>query len=93
MRHMGTVLAALGAAGCWFFCAAYWWKTRGDWTRTPVGWHLMLFTADLGLLLSLAVVGRVWPDYPGRTAVTNVFFAFLVVQIYWRIVLLYRAQQ
>lgn len=92
MRDVTTALAILGAVGCWYFVAAYWWTTRGDWARTPAGRHVMLFTADLGFLMSLIVLARVWPDYPGRTLVTFVAFAALVVQVYWRIVLLHRVQ-
>lgn len=52
----------------------------------------MLFTADLGLLLTLIVAARIWPNYPGRATFTLLLFAGLVVQVVWRCVLLHRAQ-
>jgi hypothetical protein len=92
MRDITNAIAALGAAGCWYFVAAYWVTTRGDWRRTPGGRHVMQFTANLGVLFTLIVSARFWPDYPGRSVVTLVAFAALVVQIGWRCVLLHRAQ-
>lgn len=92
MRTVTTALSVLGASGCWYFVVAYWWTTRGDWAHNPAGRHVMQFTANLGLLLSLAVAARIWPDYPGRQTITLIVFAALVAQIYWRIVLLHRAQ-
>lgn len=93
MRTIGTVLALLGGVASWYFVAAYWWSTRGDWRRTAAGRHIMLITANLGLLMSLIVAARVWPDYPGRQAITAAAFAALVAQIGWRIVLMHRAQR
>lgn len=92
MREFTTVVAALGTVGCWYFVGAYWVTTRGDWHRTPAGRHVMQFTANLGFLLTLIVVARVWPDYPGRAGITMVSFSALVVQVWWRCVLLHRAQ-
>ena len=92
MTTLTTVLAVLGAAGCWYFVAAYHWLTGGDWRRTAAGRHLMAFTATLGALLSWIVVVRVWPDLPGRRLVSLGLFAALVVLIYHRAVLLHRAQ-
>jgi hypothetical protein len=92
MRHIGTVLAAIGGVGCWYFVVSYWALTRGDFRLTPEGRHIMQFTANLGVLFSLIVAARIWPDYPGRDAVTLVAFALLVGQIWWRIVLMHRAQ-
>ena len=92
MRDLTTGVAALGAAGCWYFVAAYWVTTRGDWHRTAMGRHVMQFTANLGLLMTLIVAARIWPTYPGRQAVTLAAFAVLVVQIWHRVVLMHRAQ-
>jgi len=92
VRDLTTALAALGAAGCWYFVFVYWATTAGDWRRNPGGRHVMLFTGDLGVLLSLIVAARIWPEYPGRSVVTLVAFALLVAQILWRCVLLHRAQ-
>lgn len=92
MRNISTVLAAVGAVGCWYFVAAYWVTTRGDWWLTPAGRHVMQFTANLGLLLTLSVAARIWPGYPGREVVVMVAFAALVVQIWHRVVLMHRAQ-
>ncbi|MEU5668939.1 hypothetical protein ABZ749_00950 [Micromonospora sp. NPDC047753] len=92
MRDLTTAVAAVGAAGCWYFVLVYWATTAGDWRHNPGGRHVMLFTADLGVLLTLIVAARIWPDYPGRSVVTLVAFALLVVQILWRCVLLHRAQ-
>lgn len=93
MKELTTALAAVGAAGCWYFVFAYWLTTAGDWRHNPGGRHVMLFTADLGLLLTVIVAARIWPNYPGRSTVTLVLFGLLVVQIVWRCVLLHRAQR
>ena len=92
MRDVTTVLAAVGAIGCWYFVVAFWWTTRGDWRHNAGGRHVMLFTADLGLLMTLIVMARIWPHYPGRAEVTLVAFALLVAQILYRCVLLHRTQ-
>lgn len=93
MMTAGTVLAAVGAVGCWYFVVAYWWSTRGDWHRSAAGRHLMWFTANLGVLFALVVLARLLGDYPGRQTITTTAFALLVAQVYWRIVLLRRAQR
>lgn len=92
MRDLTTALVAVGAAGCWYFVVAFWLTTAGDWRHNRGGRHVMLFTADLGLLMTLIVAARIWPDYPGREVVTLAAFALLVVQIVYRCVLLHRAQ-
>ncbi len=92
MRNAATVLATLGALACWYFVVVFWVTTAGDWRHNPGGRHVMQFTANLGLLLSLIATARLWPDYPGREVVVLVAFALLVVQIVWRCVLLHRAQ-
>lgn len=92
MRELTNLIAALGAIGCWYFVAAYWVTTRGDWMRSPAGRHIMQFTANLGLLMSLIAIARFWPDYPGREVIVLVAFAALVLQVWWRIVLMHRAQ-
>lgn len=93
MMIAGTVLSVLGAVGCWYFVVAYWALTRGDWHRTAAGRHVMQFTANLGVLFSLIVLARLWPDYIGRPVITLVAFAALVAQLMWRIVLMHRAQR
>jgi hypothetical protein len=92
VRDASTVLTVLGAVACWYFVVVYHWTTRGDWRRTPVGRHLMAFTANLGALFVLIVVARLWPDYPLRPQITLVFFAAVVAQLAWRCVLLHRYQ-
>ncbi|MEW2442775.1 putative phage holin [Micromonospora marina] len=92
MNDLNTMLAGIGAAACWYFVVAFWVTTGGDWRRNPGGRHVMQFTANLGLLMTLIVLARVWPQYPGRAAVTLVAFAALVAQVVWRCVLLHRTQ-
>lgn len=89
---MSTGLSVVGALACWYFVAVYWWKTGGDWMRTWAGRHVMQFTANLGVLLTLIVAARLWPRYAGRDVIVLVVFAALVAQIVWRCVLLHRAQ-
>jgi hypothetical protein len=93
MKEITTVLSVLGAAGCWYFVVAYHVTTGGDWRHNPFGQHLMAYTANMGLLLTLIVTARIWPNYPGRQVVTLVLFACLVLQVWWRCVLLHRAQR
>ncbi|MFI6228868.1 hypothetical protein ACIBCR_16315 [Micromonospora echinospora] len=92
MKDLTTALAVVGAAACWYFVAVYWWTTRGDWAYNRAGRHVMVFTANLGVLMTLAALARVWPDYPGREAVVLVAFASLVAQVVHRCVLLHDAQ-
>ncbi|MER7164484.1 hypothetical protein ABT336_00175 [Micromonospora sp. NPDC000207] len=92
IRDAGTMLAAIGAVACLYFVVAYQVSTSGDWRHSPVGRHLMQFTGCLGLLMGLIVAARLWPEYPGRDQVTLLVFAWLVVQVIWRSVLLHRAQ-
>lgn len=92
MRDITTAVALLGAAGCWYFVVAYWWTTRGDWMRNPAGRHIQQFTINLGVLFTLIVAARLFRDYPGREVVTLVAFGALVLQVWWRVVLMHRAQ-
>lgn len=97
MRNAATVLTVIGALGCWYFCIVYHLKTGGtwrlgDWAHNTGGRHLMQMSGCLGVLLTLIVAARVWPTFPGRVVITLVVFAYLVVQILWRCVLLHRAQ-
>ncbi|MEU4570739.1 hypothetical protein [Micromonospora sp. NPDC023956] len=92
MNNLTAALAVVGAGVCWYFVGAYHVLTGGDWRRNPGGMHVMVFTANLGVLLTLAAAGRVWPDYPGREFVVTLVFAALVGQLVWRCVLLHREQ-
>lgn len=93
MRDITTALAVVGLLACMWFVTAYWWTTGGDWRRTAAGRHLMAFTANLGVLLALIVLARLWPTYPGREPIVLVAFAGLVVQLVRRCVLLHTAQR
>lgn len=93
MREAGNILSALGALACWYFVAVYWWKTRGDWRHSWAGRHVMLLSANFAVLLTLIVMARLWPTYPGRSLVTIVVYAALVTQLVWQCVLLHRAQR
>lgn len=93
MMIAGTVLSVLGALGCWYFVVAYWVLTRGDWHQSAVGRHLMQFMANLAVLFSLIVLVRLFGNYPGRPVITTVAYAVFVAQIWWRIVLMHRAQR
>lgn len=92
MKDLITALAVLGTLAAWRFVIVWWWRTRGDWARNPGGRHVMQLTAYLGVLITLIVVARIWPEYPGRSVVTAVFFALLVGQLVWRNVLMDREQ-
>lgn len=92
MTALTAALAVAGAGVCWYFVVAFHVLTGGDWRHNRGGQHVMAFTASLGLLLTLAAAGRVWPDYPGRELVVTVVFATLVGQLVWRCVLLHREQ-
>jgi uncharacterized membrane protein len=59
--------------------------------RTEMGWHLVVLTADLGLLMANGLIFRLLGDYPGRQVVNTVLFAVVVATIVWRILLLHRA--
>lgn len=92
MRYLTTAIAVTGAVACWYFVIAYWWTTRGDWARNSGGRHVMLFTADLGVLMTLIALARIWPTYPGRDVIVMIAFGGLVVQVVYRCVLLHRVQ-
>lgn len=92
MRDFITALAIVGAAAAWRFVIVFWWRTRGDWARNPGGRHVMQLTAYLGVLLTLSVITRIWPNYPGRAPIVGTFFALVVMQLVWRNVLMDREQ-
>lgn len=93
MRDISTALTLVGAIAAWYFVIAYWAFTRGDWRRTPSGWHIMLLTTDVAALLTLILAARLWPTYPGRPVITLVFYAALVGQLIYQCVLLHRVQR
>lgn len=93
MNNLTAALAVVGAGVCWYFVVAYHVLTGGDWRHNRGGQHVMAFTASLGLLMTLAAAGRVWPDYPGREVVVPAVFATLIGQLVWRCVLLHREQR
>lgn len=88
-----TTATAAGALGAWYFVVAYWVLTRGTWRRTGVGNHLMGFTGNLAMLLTLILVNRVLGLYPGRRAITAALFLTFVVQIFVQCVLLHMEQR
>lgn len=93
MRDFGTALTVTGAAACWYFVIGYHLLSGGGWRRSAAGRHLMQLSGGLGVLMTLIVAARVWPGYPGRPWVTLGVFAYVVVQMIWRCVLLHRAQR
>lgn len=93
MKDLGTALTLIGAGACWYFVIAYHVATGGDWRHSPAGRHLMQLSGGLGLLMTLILAARVWPTYPGRPWVTLAVFAYVVIQMVWRCVLLHRAQR
>ena len=92
LADLNTALAVVGAAACWWFVVAYHVRSGGDWAHNRGGRHVMWVTANLGLLMALIVLARVWPDYPGRQVVTFLAFAWLVLQLVRRLMLLYTEQ-
>lgn len=93
IRLAADLLATAGAVGCWWFVISYQVLTGGDWRRTAVGRHLFSFTANLGMILTLITVARFWPAYPGRQLIVVFTFGVLVGQVWYRVILLYRAQR
>lgn len=90
--NLTTLLAVVGLLACGWFVVAYQVTTGGDWRHSAAGRHLMTFTATLGLLFGLIMLGRAWPDYPGRSVVVPLALAALVVLLVRRCVLLHTAQ-
>lgn len=85
-------LAGLAGLAAWRFALMFHWRTGGDWRANAGGRHVMVLTADLAALLTLFTVSRVWPDWPGRQAVTLVLMAVLVYQLVRRNVLMDQEQ-
>lgn len=92
MTTAATVLAILGMALSWYFVFAFWLLTGGDWRFDQGGRHVMHLTANLAVLMSLAVLGRVWPGYPGRPGVVIAAFGLLVAQLGWQVVFMHKVQ-
>lgn len=84
-----SVLLAVGLAGCATFVGSYWWFSRG-WHRTAVGQNLMAMAAVLGGMLALSLAGLVWTP-PAWLFLGGM--ASLDAVMWWRVVLLWRAQR
>ena len=88
-----AVLVALVAAAT--FCVTY--ATVAPWRRSAEGWHLMTFTAVIGVAFGWITFRQVVPNMPPpaglsieipRAAILSALAALLV----WRLLLLVRAQ-
>lgn len=55
-------VAASGLVTLCSFVFAVVYHTHAPWRTTPVGRHLMLFTAAIGALAAYTVAVTVWPD-------------------------------
>jgi hypothetical protein len=84
-----NLLLAAGVAGVAWFVALY--SLRAPWWANEVGWHLVTFTTALGALMANGLIFRIVGDYPGRQIVNLVLFTVVVVSVWWRVALLYRA--
>lgn len=93
LTDLNTALAVIGAGACWWFVFAFHHLSGGDWRHNAGGRHVMQVTANLGVLLTLIVLARVWPDYPGRAVTTFTAFAALVGQLVHRCVLMHQEQR
>jgi hypothetical protein len=90
MRQATLALYVIGAASAWAFVVGYWLRTHGGWRRSPEGWHLMTFTASVGLIFTLLSVVRVLPLLAARV-VFLILVAAIDVGLIWRFVLMQTA--
>jgi len=72
------ILLWIGAVAQTAFVAL--WATM-PWFRTPVTRALMIKSAALAAMFDLMVLGRFWPNYPGRPVVVTVAFTLVVVGV------------
>jgi hypothetical protein len=79
--------------GCLVFVIAYAWSTRGRWRTTIMGKHIMIFMVVILTVTSLAVMsiifGTVWPH---RDLIRTLAWGSIATVIWWRVLLLFRAQ-
>lgn len=88
--NAAVVATALGAL---VFVVLYAWTTRGAWRTTPMGKHVMTFTAVIFAVSSLAVASIVWgTDWPYRNVIRTVAWSAVAFCLWWRVLLLYRVQ-
>jgi hypothetical protein len=78
-----TAASALVTLCCIAFAVVY--QLHAPWRSTPVGRHLMAFTAAIGALATYTVLVTVWPD--GTTATVLRFTRALVLLVIAALVL------
>lgn len=90
-----SIIAAVFAAalGATLFCVRFAVTTRGAWRRTPLGRHLMFFTAAVAVAELLSVVRVLFGDWPYRRAVLLVLFTAVAALSWQRWALLEREQR
>lgn len=88
--NLAVIATFLGAL---VFVVAYAWSTRGRWRATIMGKHIMIFMVVILTVTTLAVLsiffGTAWPH---RDLIRTVAWGAVATVIWWRVVLLFRAQ-
>ncbi|NUS25012.1 MAG: hypothetical protein HOV92_12425 [Streptomyces sp.] len=72
-----TAASGLVALCCIAFAVIY--HRNAPWRSTPVGRHLMVFTAAIGALAAYTVLVTIWPEGPTATALRYLRTVVLLV--------------
>jgi len=92
--NLWVVTAVIATAlGALVFVISYAWLTRNAWRRSAVGQNVMALTAVI-LVVSLLAVSAIMfgIDWPARNAIRAGAWWAVAVIVWWRVVLLFRAQ-
>lgn len=91
VRQLGNALLTAGCLGALVFVILY---LRSPWWKSPTGRNVMAMMGLIALLLGLAALPALFGvQYPFRDWVRAASFLLVAVVVWWRVVLLWRAQR
>lgn len=94
MKRVADVAIMFTAAGAVTFVIGYAWSTRGAWSRSAMGRHVMTFMAVIMVASGLALAGVLFgTDWPARDAIRAVAWTAIGACIWWQVGLLRRVQR
>jgi len=88
-----SLVTSIGFVGCLAFVVSYWWQTRGAWWKEEAGRFMMAVYVNLAILFLLVMVNQQFEDWPGRRWVTFILFLTYVLETWWPLRLLTKAQR
>lgn len=88
--RVALVLLAIGTT---FFPIYYQYSSRGDWRLTPMGRHLMGYTASAALLADAGIVRVYLPDLFGQELIRTLALGLAVLFVWQRNYIAVKAQR